>query len=347
MEKTLSKDNHYTPDQVEELFKSYLKASPSVELCSLYIIYIRSKSHQCPHQDKVLEAFKFVLNLVGYQAESVEFWDQYMNILQEAGEDRTLRDALHEVVKLPLENLPYLWDKLQRFEHVHNESTAKQVLAELLPAYADGLIAFREFERLTRLIYYPEGCQHLLQIVQRWTAYLQWEESDPLMLRKINTSAFLNKLRNAYQKATSRMRYYPELWLVVILTYTSREDFGTVYIAYMQFALRVKGLDGVRFVFVQASEDAPLTPWHVYEAAAMTEYQHGGDEHVSRQIFRDGMVHFGGDTNYVMCYLEWLISIDDQNDARALLEAANGRLSAQDALQLWDRWARAATDDYQ
>jgi len=86
----------------------------------------------------------------------------------------------------------------------------------------------------------------------------------------------------------------------------------------MRFAHRTEGLAASRVVFSQAKEDAPFTPWLVYEAAAMMEFREGGGRDNVLEAFQAGMTYFGKDINYVMCFLEWLISIDDHNSTFSL-----------------------------
>ncbi|EEB95103.1 hypothetical protein MPER_05983 [Moniliophthora perniciosa FA553] len=119
-----------------------------------------------------------------------------------------------------------------------------------------------------------------------------------------------------------------------------RNDFGVVYIIYMRFARRADGLEAARSVFSKARKDVLLTPWPVYEAAAMMEYHCGGGKEVTLKIFQAGMKLFPKDHDYLLRYLEWLISVNDQNNAQSLFEASVNLLSPENARQLWDRWSR-------
>ncbi|EEB92558.1 hypothetical protein MPER_08912, partial [Moniliophthora perniciosa FA553] len=92
-----------------------------------------------------------------------------------------------------------------------------------------------------------------------------------------------------------------------------RNEFGVVYIMYMRFARRAQGLEAARSVFTKARKDVLLTPWPVYEAAAMMEYHMGGGKEVAAKIFQVGMKLFRTDHEYLQRYLEWLISINDHN----------------------------------
>ena len=89
------------------------------------------------------------------------------------------------------------------------------------------------------------------------------------------------------------------------------------------------------------------------------EYHCGNkDVEVAGRIFERGMELFGGEPEYVLRYLNFLLSINDENsgciycclscpinvsyftDARALFERVIGTLQSEKARPLWERWAR-------
>ncbi|OSD01936.1 Suf-domain-containing protein [Trametes coccinea BRFM310] len=119
-----------------------------------------------------------------------------------------------------------------------------------------------------------------------------------------------------------------------------RTDYGIVYIMYMRFGRRAEGLKSARNIFGKARRDR-WTPWEVYEAAALMEYHCGNkDVQVASRIFEKGMETFGDEVEFVLRYLGFLISINDENNARALFERVIGTFSPEKARPLWERWAR-------
>ncbi|KAI0740261.1 hypothetical protein C8Q76DRAFT_707266, partial [Earliella scabrosa] len=119
-----------------------------------------------------------------------------------------------------------------------------------------------------------------------------------------------------------------------------RTDYGNVWIVYIRFARRAEGLQSARTLFGKARRDR-LTPWEVYQAEALMEYHCGKkDVQVASRIFEKGMTLFGDEVEYVLRYLNFLISINDENNARALFERVIGTFRPDKARQLWDRWAR-------
>ncbi|KAI0640581.1 hypothetical protein C8Q79DRAFT_921396 [Trametes meyenii] len=119
-----------------------------------------------------------------------------------------------------------------------------------------------------------------------------------------------------------------------------RTDYGIVYIMYMRFGRRAENLKSARNVFGKARRDR-WTPWEVYEAAALMEYHCGNkDIQVASRIFEKGMETFGEEVEFVLRYLGFLISINDENNARALFERVIGNFAPDKARPLWERWAR-------
>ncbi|ESK82526.1 mrna 3 -end-processing protein rna14 [Moniliophthora roreri MCA 2997] len=117
-----------------------------------------------------------------------------------------------------------------------------------------------------------------------------------------------------------------------------RDEFGMAYIMYMRFVRHAEGIEGSQSVFSKARKDVSLTLWPVYEAAAMMEYHYGGRKDVSLKVFKARLKLFQKDHNYALHYLEWLISINDMNNAQSLFEATISGLLAEHARQLWDCW---------
>ena len=93
---------------------------------------------------------------------------------------------------------------------------------------------------------------------------------------------------------------------------------------------------------------------------ALMEYHCSDDRAVASRIFERGLDFFGDEIDYVLRYLSFLISINDENskfvfdlvhifpllmryitlDARALFERVIPNFSPDRARQLWERWAR-------
>lgn len=53
-------------------------------------------------------------------------------------------------------------------------------------------------------------------LVGRWRLYLKWEESNPLEIEEKDRATLLTRLQGVYRKAIVRMRFFSEIWYVVI-----------------------------------------------------------------------------------------------------------------------------------
>ncbi|WWC61133.1 uncharacterized protein I303_103712 [Kwoniella dejecticola CBS 10117] len=111
------------------------------------------------------------------------------------------------------------------------------------------------------------------------------------------------------------------------------------WIMYMRFARRAEGIKAARAIFGKARKSPYLT-WHVFEASAMMEYHSNKDSAVAIRIFELGLKLFSEDVEYVIKYLQFLLSINDDTNARALFERSALKIPATSSRALWDIWAR-------
>jgi len=113
-----------------------------------------------------------------------------------------------------------------------------------------------------------------------------------------------------------------------------RTEYGLACIMYMRFGMRAEGVKSSRTIFAKARNDR-WTPWEVYEAAglffslcllhflmafdlALMEYHSSGGKGVASLIFERGLGVFGSEIDYVLRYLGFLISINDENSLSLL-----------------------------
>ncbi|KAH7919879.1 Suf-domain-containing protein [Leucogyrophana mollusca] len=120
-----------------------------------------------------------------------------------------------------------------------------------------------------------------------------------------------------------------------------RTEYGLVWITYMRFVRRAQGIKSFRQIFASARRDL-WTPWEVYEFAALTEYHHTKEigAKIAARIFEKGLEEYGDEIQLFVRYLEFLIRINDDINARALFERAVTTFSFECARPLWERWAR-------
>ncbi|KAJ1309611.1 hypothetical protein OPQ81_006383 [Rhizoctonia solani] len=118
-----------------------------------------------------------------------------------------------------------------------------------------------------------------------------------------------------------------------------KSELGVVWIMHMRFARRSEGLKPARTIFGKARKDKHIF-WNVYEAAALMEYHCTKAPDVATKIFELGLKVFSDNPDYVLRYLGFLISINDENNARALFERVITTFPPDKARPIWDRWSR-------
>ncbi|KAJ7755187.1 Suf-domain-containing protein [Mycena metata] len=121
-----------------------------------------------------------------------------------------------------------------------------------------------------------------------------------------------------------------------------KKQYSNAWINYMRFARRAQGHKACRDVFGKARKDEYIG-WEVYEAAAMTEYRCNLEDGrlVAARIFETGMKKYSSDATYVLSHLGFLLTVNDENNARALFERVIGTFTPQEAKPIWERWSRS------
>ncbi|QRW27609.1 mRNA 3'-end-processing protein RNA14 [Rhizoctonia solani] len=122
-----------------------------------------------------------------------------------------------------------------------------------------------------------------------------------------------------------------------------KSELGVVWIMHMRFARRSEGLKPARTIFGKARKDKHIF-WNVYEAAGVFRGVDGislyESPDVATKIFELGLKVFSDNPDYVLRYLGFLISINDENNARALFERVITTFPPEKARPIWDRWSR-------
>lgn len=117
-----------------------------------------------------------------------------------------------------------------------------------------------------------------------------------------------------------------------------KEASALVCIKYMHFLRRVDGIRAARGVFSRARKSVHCT-WQVFEASALMEYHCSKDAVVATKVFELALKTFGHDEAFVVRYLNFLIAMNDDNNARALFERVIGTFSPERARPIWDTWS--------
>ena len=107
-----------------------------------------------------------------------------------------------------------------------------------------------------------------------------------------------------------------------------------VYIHYMRFARRCEGVAESRQIFKRGRKDPVGDTWELFADAALREYLSNKDAMVARNIFDMGLKKFGTEIQYVLKYLEFLTSTNDDNNTRVVFEKV---LADDNGLQVWNK----------
>ncbi|XP_036338960.1 protein suppressor of forked [Rhagoletis pomonella] len=111
------------------------------------------------------------------------------------------------------------------------------------------------------------------------------------------------------------------------------------FVQYMKFARRAEGIKSARAVFKKAREDV-RSRYHVFVAAALMEYYCSKDKDIAFRIFELGLKRFGGSPEYVMCYIDYLSHLNEDNNTRVLFERvlSSGGLTPTLSVDVWNRF---------
>ncbi|KAJ3105305.1 mRNA 3'-end-processing protein rna14 [Physocladia obscura] len=119
-----------------------------------------------------------------------------------------------------------------------------------------------------------------------------------------------------------------------------KEAWSLAWVVYMRVARRAQNVSQARKLFKLARK-SDLCTFHVYVASALMEYYSSKDVVIACKIFELGMKAFAEDASlpqFVCHYLDFLIQMNDENNARALFERALVALSPDKARMIWSRF---------
>ncbi|KAG8193841.1 hypothetical protein JTE90_029573 [Oedothorax gibbosus] len=111
------------------------------------------------------------------------------------------------------------------------------------------------------------------------------------------------------------------------------------YIQYMKFARRAEGIKAARTIFRKTRENAK-TKYQVFVAAAWMEYYCSKDKNVAMKIFELGLKKYGETPDYVLCYIDYLSHLNDDNNTRVLFERvlSSGSLPPDRQIEIWNKF---------
>jgi cleavage stimulation factor subunit 3 len=118
-------------------------------------------------------------------------------------------------------------------------------------------------------------------------------------------------------------------------------DATLIFIHYMRFTRRTKGLDAARKIFKMGRED-PRTTYHLYIAAANMEYYCTKDKQVAFKIYQLGAKKFPNLTEYMLLFIKFMANLNEDNNTRVLFERilSTNELSKDRIHEIWTEFLK-------
>lgn len=228
--------------------------------------------------------------------------------------------SLHPGDRLAAWNRWWQWERSNPIKFTEQEA----VEARVRYAYERSLLVLR---------HYPEA----------WISYSTYENGQAAVeilnraLSVIPESALLHMaLSDAQSKyMTETIAMDLDVWAGLDILRLPAKDRSLLWIESMEAAMHRGDLKEARAIFARARKD-PSISHHVFIAAALLEWHSGShDAAVAGKIFELGMAKFSTNSQYVLEHLQFLLAVNDEQNARALFERAAQGLSVEDAFPIW------------
>ncbi|KAK3621945.1 mRNA 3'-end-processing protein rna14 [Elasticomyces elasticus] len=226
--------------RIETLFGTALPLLPSLPLWTQYLSYLRRVFPLIPDPDgsnrsTILAGFTAVLEAVGQDPESQNLWREYIDFIKsgpgvlggEGWQDKQkvdqLRAAYQQAVKVPSGGVMGVWKEYDGFEMGVDKRGARKFLQEVSPHYMTARTAEKQLSSilvgLDRAVVARlppvEGCEGddaFAALVGKWRSWVEWEKSDPLVLREEDVVAYRRRIVFVYKLAVVGLRFWPRIW---------------------------------------------------------------------------------------------------------------------------------------
>ncbi|XP_039293116.1 protein suppressor of forked isoform X2 [Nilaparvata lugens] len=187
------------------------------------------------------------------------------------------------------------------------------------------------------------------------------EQSSKILVEKADVNSaklFSDEAANVFERATSstlkhsmllyfayadfeegRMKYDKVHQIYAKFLDIQEIDPTLAYIQYMKFARRAEGIKSARNVFKKAREDS-RSKFHIFVSAALMEYYCSKDKNIAFRIFELGLKKFSDSPQYVLCYIDYLSHLNEDNNTRVLFERvlSSGSLEPEKSVEIWNKF---------
>ncbi|GJQ14460.1 hypothetical protein GpartN1_g6251.t1 [Galdieria partita] len=113
-----------------------------------------------------------------------------------------------------------------------------------------------------------------------------------------------------------------------------------VYIQYMQFLRRVKGIEASRKLFMRARKE--ISDYHLYIAAAELEYYRNKNLDAALNIFELGLKSFPQVLDFALEFIAFLWMLGDETNLQALFERLLLDYPVEESTLIWDKYCQFA-----
>ena len=209
----------------------------------MYINYIRRQFSR--HRDESVrlktigQAFDIGLLNIGLDKDAGFVWQEYIAYLQttpgtlgatdweSASKTDAIRNAYQRAIAIPTEAVTQLWRDYDLFENGISKSNGRKHLQEMSASYMTARQAYHQLSRATtglnrtttpRLPPRPgfQGDDQWSRQLDLWYDWLDFEKSDPLVLKDDDRPAYLKRIVYVYKQALMALQFWPGMWYAAV-----------------------------------------------------------------------------------------------------------------------------------
>lgn len=216
-------------EKAEALFQRCFAITENVDLCRLYVDYVRSVTDMITGGDKargtIIQAFEFAVDKVGIDVQSDPLWQDYINFIKSwtpgaNWEQQQKIDLIRKVYKkalvVPMENIETLWTQYTRWENELNQATAQKFVSEKSAEFMAARSWNTEWQNLTKkklkrsIIPHGLDNESVQTQMKYWTSWLQLEKKNSLQIK--DETLLQKRINYVYKEATYALPFVPQLW---------------------------------------------------------------------------------------------------------------------------------------
>ncbi|KXG48849.1 RNA-processing protein, HAT helix [Penicillium griseofulvum] len=243
--------------RLEQIFNRTLLTTPSVQLWSVYLDYIRRRNPLTSDEARktISSAYDMAIQYVGMDKDSGNIWTDYIEFIrsgpgivggsgwQDQQKMDLLRKAYQRAIGVPTQAVNTLWKEYDQFEMNLNKLTGRKFLQEHSPSYMTARSSYTELQNITRDLIRTslppmppvpgsEGDVEFATQVDIWKRWIAWEKEDPLVLKEDDPAAYKSRVVYFYKQALMALTFLPEMWFdaAEFCFLNDMEDAGTEFL---------------------------------------------------------------------------------------------------------------------